>query len=112
MNQGGLVEPADLVLDAGPALRSTGEDPRNAETGPIEYDLLDAFPAEELPTSVVRAELERRELRHMKDALQRTAGNQTEAARLLGISRRTLMNRMDRFGISRPRKGPGRSGSD
>lgn len=113
MNQGGLVEPEDLMLDGAPTPPpALEEDPRTSETGPIEYDLLDAFPAEELPTSVVRAELERREIRRTKEALQRTAGNQTEAARLLGVSRRTLMNRMDRFGINRPRKGPGRGGTD
>lgn len=106
---GGVVEPADLMLigpkDPPPAVE---EDPRASKTGPIEYDLLETYPAEELPTSVVRAELERREIRRIKEALERTAGNQTEAARSLGISRRTLMNRMDRFGLSRPRKGPGR----
>ncbi len=38
------------------------------------------------------------------DALQRTAGNQKEAAKLLGISRRTLLYRLDAYGIPRPRK--------
>ena len=37
-------------------------------------------------------------------ALQSTAGNQTEAARLLGISRRTLIHRLEELGIARPRK--------
>ncbi|MBX7195074.1 MAG: sigma 54-interacting transcriptional regulator [Sandaracinaceae bacterium] len=37
-------------------------------------------------------------------ALQTTAGNQTEAARLLGISRRTLIHRLEELGIARPRK--------
>ncbi len=41
------------------------------------------------------------------DALQRAGGNQKEAARLLGISRGTLLSRLDQFGIQRPRKRPG-----
>jgi two-component system, NtrC family, response regulator AtoC len=40
------------------------------------------------------------------DALNRTNGNQTAAARLLGISRRTLVNRLNAYkDIERPRKG-------
>jgi two-component system, NtrC family, response regulator AtoC len=37
-------------------------------------------------------------------ALERTGGNQTEAAKLLGIALRTLINRLDAYGIPRPRK--------
>jgi two-component system response regulator AtoC len=37
-------------------------------------------------------------------ALAQTGGNQTEAAKLLGISRRTLLNRLDAYGVARPRK--------
>jgi transcriptional regulator with GAF, ATPase, and Fis domain len=39
------------------------------------------------------------------DALNRAAGNQSEAARVLGISRRALIYRIEQFGIARPRKG-------
>jgi DNA-binding NtrC family response regulator len=38
------------------------------------------------------------------EALERTVGNQTRAAKLLGISRRTLISRMEEFGLPRPRK--------
>lgn len=37
-------------------------------------------------------------------ALEECGGNQTRAAQLLGISRRTLINRLEAFGLPRPRK--------
>lgn len=44
------------------------------------------------------------ERRRIIEALERCAGNQTQAAQLLGISRRTLVSRLDDYGIARPRK--------
>jgi two-component system, NtrC family, response regulator AtoC len=38
------------------------------------------------------------------DALEACAGNQTNAAKLLGISRRTLINKIEKFAVPRPRK--------
>ncbi|WP_394849781.1 sigma 54-interacting transcriptional regulator [Pendulispora brunnea] len=37
-------------------------------------------------------------------ALQKTNGNQTRAAELLGMTRRSLVNKLDRYEIARPRK--------
>jgi two-component system response regulator AtoC len=39
------------------------------------------------------------------EALRATGGNQTKAAQLLGVSRRTLLNRLDQYDLPRPRKG-------
>jgi transcriptional regulator with PAS, ATPase and Fis domain len=44
------------------------------------------------------------EKRRIIDALEQCAGNQTRAARVLGISRNTLLARLDAYGIPRPRK--------
>ena len=44
------------------------------------------------------------------DALARCEGNQTHAAKLLGMSRRTLISRMEAFALPRPRKAPRSSG--
>ena len=50
-----------------------------------------------LPPSVDKHEQQKQEL---IKALQTTGGNQTQAAKLLGVSRVTVWNRMKRFGIS------------
>jgi transcriptional regulator with PAS, ATPase and Fis domain len=39
------------------------------------------------------------------EALNQCGGNQTRAAEILGVSRRTLVSRLDEFGLRRPRKG-------
>jgi len=38
-------------------------------------------------------------------ALDACGGNQTRAAKMLGISRRTLVQRLDAYGVPRPKKG-------
>ncbi len=71
-------------------------------------DNADPFSPQERPTGVVaaefKAELARREERRIREALERAGGNQTDAAKLLGMSRRTLINRLERYSIARPRK--------
>jgi DNA-binding NtrC family response regulator len=52
----------------------------------------------------LRGEVESLERERIVSALAAAAGNQTRAARALGISRRTLIRRLDRYGIERPRK--------
>ena len=42
-------------------------------------------------------------------ALESTAGNQTQAAKVLGISRRALVNRLEDYGLPRPRQRSGRA---
>jgi transcriptional regulator with GAF, ATPase, and Fis domain len=44
------------------------------------------------------------EKRRILDALDKHAGNQTRAAKSLGITRRALIVRLERYGIARPRR--------
>jgi two-component system, NtrC family, response regulator AtoC len=44
------------------------------------------------------------ERRRILEALESCAGNQTRAAKVLGISRNTLLARLDAYGVKRPRK--------
>ena len=53
------------------------------------------------PRSFSREEIKKREL---LEALERSGGNQSEAARILGVTRVTIWNRMKRFGIFFNRK--------
>ncbi|WP_437875397.1 sigma 54-interacting transcriptional regulator [Sorangium sp. So ce513] len=71
-----------------------------------------AAPAAEAPTpqpgadamTRLRLEMKALERQRVVEALEQSAGNQTRAAKLLGISLRTLVNRIDQYGIPRPRK--------
>ena len=131
--KGNSIHPDDLVLDAfgldipqagpphqtarPPAAVSTtypakpAPPPRNTAPPPTSADPLGAHsPSTEgagLPHSSgdLRGELEKHERDRILDALREAQGNQTRAAGLLGISRRTLVNRLDHYHLPRPRKG-------
>ena len=66
-----------------------------------------AAPAEPAPTADAPAPeppASDDERARVLDALVRAGGNQTEAAKLLGVSRRTLINRVMQYDLPRPRK--------
>jgi two-component system, NtrC family, response regulator AtoC len=52
----------------------------------------------------LRAAMNDLERGRIVSALDETGGNQTRAAKLLGISRRTLLDRLDAYGLPRPQK--------
>ncbi len=91
-----VIERALLMCDHGELRPEHLHFEFTGEFGPIEVtQTLAAFRAN--PRSVERPDIEK--------ALASCGQNQTRAAKLLGISRRTLINRMEEFGIPRPRKG-------
>jgi len=68
-------------------------------------------PADETPaippsgsTRGLHGELDALERQRILDAVAQCGGNQSRAARLLGISRNTLAARLDAYGVPRPRK--------
>ena len=56
------------------------------------------------PGDRLRQQVKEVERQHIIDALTRCGGNQTRAARELGISRRTLITRLEEYNIPRPLK--------
>ena len=86
--RGTTIEPADLMLPEARVLRgaSAGSSRVADEAEPL------------------KSELESVERQRIDAALEKCAGNQKEAAALLGISRRTLVYRLGKLGFARPRK--------
>jgi two-component system, NtrC family, response regulator AtoC len=77
--------------------------PTVAAAGPMSDELI--VPAQKESSSAnLQSEINVLEKARIMDALERCAGNQTSVARMLGISRGTLIARLNAFGVPRPRK--------
>jgi two-component system, NtrC family, response regulator AtoC len=62
-------------------------------------------PRRHVRTPLPAAPADSSEQERVLNALEACAGNQTRAAEILGISRRTLINRLESLNLPRPRKG-------
>jgi transcriptional regulator with GAF, ATPase, and Fis domain len=107
LSKGPLLEPLDLVFDedvasSGPPASPTV--PLRAFQHPIAPALVGEAPREPEVDAELRAQMRDYERRRIEDALRLTNGNQTKAARALGVSRRTLINKLEIHGFERPRK--------
>ncbi len=105
LSSGGTIRPSHLVLESTrdsavtiPVERYTPNKLERTSSDRISSPTLP--PGDKSLASAV-AELERQRI---LDALEQCGGNQTRAARLLGISRNTLLARLDEYGLPRPRK--------
>ena len=100
-----VVERAVLLVDESRHSITTAELPKGLRPGATadvelrETDEPNSSPAESLKDAVAGLEKQRVLL-----ALAEAGGNQKRAAGILGISRGTLLARLDAFGITRPRK--------
>ena len=108
LSGGATILPEHLPLQRMRALRLASE-PGDDADAPAPLPSGDAIARAAVPSADELAEHMRRELdaverRYLEDALRRVGGLQAEAAQLLGVSRRTLINKMERLGISRPLK--------
>lgn len=97
----GRIEAADLMLPDAPAVS-------RREPIAISAPLPALHPPGGRPTPKPEPTSERERDRIIA-ALNDCAGNQTRAARMLGVSRRTLITRLEKFGLARPRRRPLRS---
>jgi transcriptional regulator with PAS, ATPase and Fis domain len=85
------------------AVLLTGDEPIGTELLPVDK-MRATLPAAD-SSNDLRSRREAYERDVIIDALERANGNQTVAARTLGIARRTLITRIEQYGLPRPRKG-------
>jgi two-component system response regulator AtoC len=90
---GEAIQPEHLHLEAPRPASQAGPAPTASAPAPAP-----------LPEGPLSQAIDALEKQRILDALERCAGNQSRAAKMLGISRGTLLSRLDAFGIPRPRK--------
>ncbi|WP_437623855.1 sigma 54-interacting transcriptional regulator [Sorangium sp. So ce1151] len=96
------------ALPAAPPATPHAAPPAASHAAPPQAADEDAGAARSSPSAGdLRSELDAIERRRIVDALEQCAGNQTQAAALLGMPRRTFVARLDAYGIPRPRKRKG-----
>lgn len=105
---GGIVLPEHCALESRPI--SIAPPFGLSSTPPPDEALFRVPPLPDMPAPDVVAgglkdEVRELEKRRIMGAIDECGGNQTKAARLLGISRRALLHRLDAYGLPRPRKG-------
>jgi len=88
----GVVEPDHVLLETSPASDDLLDAEFDAETAVIE------------PLPPPAPGVEEDERARVVRALEACGGNQTRAAQMLAISRRTLINRIEEFNLPRPKK--------
>src|SRR5262249_31149228 len=100
--QGEVLTPEDLLLHEGEIEPSAAPEP---PTTPVAGRPEDEQVTMRIPLRApeLKGKLEEFERAQILEALAKTTGNQTRAAKLLGIARRTLIKKMVRYGIERPR---------
>jgi len=87
-----------------PALPGTARPATDSElriTGRLSPATVESQPT---PQDTLRDSIDEMKKRQVVEALEQCAGNQSKAAKLLGVSRGTLIKRLDRYNIARPRK--------
>jgi pSer/pThr/pTyr-binding forkhead associated (FHA) protein len=88
------IEPGDMIAIGSAVLVLQGD--AESQVGPSSRPPASAV--------VSRAREQDSDRTRIAGALAECAGNQTEAAKLLGISRRSLITRLEHLGLPRPRK--------
>ena len=101
-----------VVLCAGDALLPEHLPQKLRSPAPIRAEPRVPAPPESAPTLAIdpmaklRLEMDALERQRILEALEQCAGNQTQAAERLGLSRRTLVTKLGAYNIPRPRKRP------
>jgi len=100
---------AEFLTGATLLIHGAGDDddePSTERRGRVTLRAEGTTPSSATPeaTMSLRSSLDEVERRAILDALEKTGGNQSAAARLLGIGRHALINRIESYGVARPRK--------
>jgi len=113
--QGESLKPEDLLIHEGEIEAVVAQSPAPSATplpGPPEDEQVTMRLPVRPAAPELKGKLEEFERAQLLDALAKTHGNQTRAAKLLGIARRTLIKKMVRYGIERPRADGARADTD